>query len=165
MAVSNSSMIGVNLGGDSDGATALFEVGSKANGTDDTEWVYVQANVALTTGQLVMLNSTYTAQLANVTGAIEGRELAFSQGVFTAADFGWVAKRGSPLYVLVSSLSTIGGILTLSDNSGTIQGNGVSGTMAGIAVITASATGVAVVMASYVRYPAMKILTGAGHGT
>ena len=164
MATSNSSMIGANLGGDSDGATALFAVGSKARGTDNTEWVYVQANVALTTGQLVTLTTTYTAQLANVTSAIEGRELAFAQGAFTAADFGWVARSGSPLYVKVSSVSTIGGLLHIADNSGTLI-HGASGTMAGVAVITASATGVAVVMASYVRYPALKILTGAGHGT
>ena len=164
MPVSNSSIIGANLNGNSDGSTALFAVGSRCGGTNDTEWIYVQANVPLTTGQMVYLNTTYTAQLANVTNTITGNELAFAQGAFNTSDFGWVCKRGSPIYVLVSSLSTVGGNLFVADNSGTLTGAAVSGTMAGIAVITASATGVAVVMQSYVTWPRARVLTGAGAG-
>jgi len=164
MAISNSSQIGINLGGNSDGATALFGLGSRVQGTNDTEWIYVNAAVALTTGQCVYLNTTYTANLVNTTQAINGWELAFAQGAFAASDYGWVAKRGSPIFVLVSSVSTIGGALFTCDTSGTLTGSAVSGTTAGIAVVTASATGISVVMQSLVTWPRMRVLVGTGAG-
>ena len=173
MAVSNSSRIGANLGGSSDGATALFAVGSRARGTDSSEWIYVQANVALTTGQCVYLNTTFTAQLANVTNAITGNVLAFAQGAFSASDFGWVARRGTPIYVLISGVSTIGGMLSISaSDSGTLSAavsttSGpitISGTLAGISVLTAAATATAAVVSAFVTYPRAMTLTGTGRG-
>ena len=173
MATSNSSRIGANLNGASDGATALFAVGSRVRGDDATEWIYVQANVALTTGQCVYLNQTFTAQLANVTNAITGNVLAFSQGVFAASDFGWVARKGTPIYVLISGVSTVGGELSVSaSDSGTLSAavsttSGpitISGTLAGISVIEATATATARAVPSFVTYPRAVTLTGTGRG-
>ena len=160
MATSNSSMIGANLGGDSDGATALFAVGSKTTGTDDSEWIYVQANVALTTGQCLSINSTFTAVLAHPAA---DEFLAFSQGVFTAADFGWVATRGNPIYVLVSGVSTVGGAVFLSEASGTLSVV-ASGTLAGISVIEVTATATAGAKPAFVTYPRPQVTTGGGRG-
>ncbi len=165
MAVSNSSLIGANLNGNSDGATALFGLQSAIKGTADTEWVYVYANVALATGQCVAINSGGTAVLATQTLAATGLQLAFSQGVFTAADFGWVAKGGNPIYVLVSSLSTINGTIGPGDNaSGILTGGPASGALRGIAVLTAAATATAVVVLAYVHSPKPLILSGLGAG-
>ena len=86
-----SSVIGAKLG-DSDGATAKFTLGQRLSGSDDSEWVYVRANVALTTGHVLKVNNNYSAALSN--GSLLGKELCFSQGVFAASDYGFVAKRG-----------------------------------------------------------------------
>ena len=165
MATSNSSIIGVNLQGDSDGATALFGLGSHVIGTNDTEWIYVYANAALTTGQCVTVNSGNTALLSTTTQALNGMDLAFSQGAFSAGDFGWVCKGGNPIYVLISSVSTVAGSLGIADNSGTLSASTVSGGLRGIAVITAAATATAVVVQAYVRWPKIALtLIGLGPG-
>jgi len=165
MAIQNSSLIGVNLNGVSDGATALFGLQSHVVGSDDTEWLYVCSSIALATGQCVAVNSSGTAVLATQTIATSGRTLAFAQGVFAANDFGWVAKGGNPIYVLVSSLSTIAGTIGIGDNaSGILTGGPASGALRGIAVFSAAATATAVVVQAYVRYPKPLILIGLGAG-
>lgn len=62
--VVNSSTIGVNLQGISDGATALFGVGQHVIGNNGSEWIYVQAAGVFTTGQIVAVSTAYTAKLA-----------------------------------------------------------------------------------------------------
>ena len=151
----NSSMIGANLG-NSDGATALFGLGNTLMGQNDTEWIYVCAGVALGTGSPVMINTSGTAQL--LTGAVastsSGKLIAFAQGTFAASDYGWVAKRGSPIYVLVSSVSTANNILYNGDGgSGALTTTSATSTFAGIALITASSTGVASAVQAFVSWP------------
>ncbi len=150
----NGSTIGSNLG-NSDGATALFGLSSVTLGSQDTEWMYVCAGVALVTGTAVTVNSSGTAALLNgtVSTTSAGKQIAFSQGVFAASDFGWVARRGNGIYVLVSSVSTINGVLYNCENSGTLTTSTATNTFAGIALITASSTGVATAQPAYVSWP------------
>jgi len=150
----NSSVIGANLG-NSDGATALFGLGNTLMGSNDTEWVYVNASVALTTGSVVVINSSGTAALLNGTLSTTstGKQIAFSQGVFAASDYGWVARRGNGIYVLVSSVSTVNVILYNCDTSGTLTTTSATNTIAGIALITASATGVPSAVPAFVSWP------------
>lgn len=150
----NQSTIGANLG-NSDGATALFGLGNTTMGQYDTEWVYVCASVALATGTAVVINSSGTAALLNGTLSTTsaGKQIAFSQGVFAASDYGWVARRGNGIYVLVSSVSTIAGVLYNCENSGTLTTATATNTFAGISLITASATGVAAAQTAYVSWP------------
>jgi hypothetical protein len=144
----NSSTIGVNLQGNSDGATALFGLGQHVLGNASSEWIYVNAGVALTTGQMVSITTSFTAtptSLANVVNPLVAgtTQLAFVQGAFTALDYGWVALRGDSLTVLLSTTSTLGAPLYVGgSNGGALQTNTMnSGTMAGISLVTASATG------------------------
>lgn len=150
----NSSTIGANFG-NSDGATAQFGLGNTAMGQQDTEWVYVCAAQALTTGEAVMINSSGTASPLNGTLSTtsSGKQIAFAQGVFAASDYGWVARRGNGIYVLVSSVSTIAVILYNCDNSGTLTTTSATNTLAGISLITASSTGVATAQPAYVSWP------------
>jgi hypothetical protein len=150
----NSSTIGTNLG-NSDGATALFGLSSVVMGSQDTEWVYVNAASALATGTVVMINSSGTANLLNGTLSTTstGKQIAFSQGVFSASDYGWVARRGNGIYVLVSSVSTVSVILYNCENSGALSSVTATNTIAGIALITASATGVVVAVPAFVSWP------------
>ena len=150
----NSSTIGANLG-NSDGATALFGLSSVTLGSQDTEWVYVNAAQALVTGEAVMINSSGTASPLNGTLSTSstGKQIAFAQGVFSASDFGWVARRGNGIYVLVSSVSTIAGVLYNCENSGALTTATATNTFAGISLITASSTGVATAQPAYVSWP------------
>ena len=150
----NSSTIGTNLG-NSDGATALFGLSSVVMGSQDSEWVYVNASVALATGTVVMINSSGTAALLNGTLSTTstGKQIAFSQGVFAASDYGWVARRGNGIYVLVSSVSTIAVILYNSDTSGTLTTASATNTIAGISLITAAATATGVPQPAFVSWP------------
>lgn len=151
----NSSTIGANLG-NSDGATAAFALGNTLMGQQDTEWVYVCAGSALVTGSAVVINSSGTANLLNGTLSTTsaGKQIAFSQGVFAASDYGWVARRGNGIYVLVSSVSTIAvTVYNAPDNSGTLTTTSATNTLAGISLITASSTGVATAQPAYVSWP------------
>ena len=150
----NSSVIGANLG-NSDGATALFGLGNTLMGSNDTEWVYVNAAVALATGTAVVINSSGTAALLNGTLSTTstGKQIAFSQGVFAASDYGWVARRGNGIYVLVSSVSTVAVILYNSDTSGTLTTTSATNTLAGISLITAAATATGVPQPAFVSWP------------
>lgn len=150
----NSSTIGANFG-NSDGATALFGLGNTALGQQDTEWVYVCTIQALTTGTAVVVNSSGTADMLNGTLSTTstGKQIAFAQGVFAASDYGWVARRGNGIYVRVSSVSTVNAILYNCDNSGTLTTTSATNTFAGIALITASSTGVASAVPAFVSWP------------
>ncbi len=150
----NGSTIGANLG-NSDGATALFGLSSVTMGSQDTEWIYVNSVSALVTGTAVVVNSSGTANLLNgtVSTTSAGKQIAFSQGVFSASDYGWVARRGNGIYVLVSSVSTVNVILYNCENSGTLTTATATNTFAGIALITASSTGVATAVPAFVSWP------------
>ena len=152
----NSSTIGVNLQGNSDGATANFGLGQHVLGDDSTEWVYVYAQAAFTTGMLVAINATYSAKTATATDAFAGQQLAFAQGAFTALDYGWVALRGNSLSVALSGSSTMASAIYISAaSSGSITtGAAASGTLAGITILSASATGVLnAATTAYVSWP------------
>ena len=150
----NSSTIGVNLG-NSDGATAQFGLSSVVMGSQDTEWMYINTVGALVTGTAVAVNSSGTATPLNGTlsTTLAGKQIAFSQGVFAASDYGWVARRGNGIYVLVSSVSTVNVILYNCDNSGTLTTTSATNTFAGIALITASSTGIATAVPAFVSWP------------
>ena len=144
----NSSTIGVNLQGNSDGATANFALGTHVLGNAGSEWMYVTAINAITTGQLVAINTTYSAQAATATlafGSAAGtppQALAFAQGAFAAADFGWVCLRGDNMAVALSSTSTFNIAVYIGTTSGSITTVAGSGTLAGVRLLNCSATAV-----------------------
>lgn len=160
----NSSTIGVSLQGNSDGATALFGLGQHILGNAGSEFVYVQSSGALTTGQCVAIFSNYTATPATATNLFgvaggapgSGSSLAFAQGAWASADFGWVCIRGMNMYVALSNVSTLGAALYVSINSGFITTAAASGTLAGVILLTASATGVANPSFAYLQYPRLQ---------
>lgn len=160
----NSSVIGVNLQGTSDGATALFGVGQHVLGNAGSEWIYVQAGGVLTTGMLVAITTNYTAQAALATnlfagsGGAGGMQLAFTQGQFAASDYGWVAIRGANMYVALSNGSTLGAAVYVGVNSGCITtGTAGSGTLAGVILTTCSATAVLnPATIAYLQYPRLQ---------
>ena len=153
-----SSVIGAKLG-DSDGATAKFTLGQRLSGSDDSEWVYVRANVALTTGHVLKVNSAFSAALSN--GSLLGKELCFSQGVFAASDYGFVAKRGVKLYAKFTAAATAGAQLYLNNpGSGVLRQASGTATLKGVSLITNQTAATRRALLVYATWPRVVNLTG-----
>ncbi len=103
MAFSTSSTLGVDLNNAS--ATQLFTLNQKVIGSDDSEWTYVIATASITTGAFVYIAPQGTANLLNAAyaaAATAGASIGVAQFTISAASYGFVAKRGSNLYALVT---------------------------------------------------------------
>src|SRR3990167_10563898 len=152
------SAIGVNLG-NSDGATAKFALGTRVSGSNDTEWVYVRANVALTTGHVLKVNTSFSAALSN--GSLLGKELAFAQGTFSASDYGFVAKRGVAIYAKFTAAATAGVQLYLNNpGSGVLRQTAATATLKGVSLITTQTAATRRALLVYATWPRVVNLTG-----
>ncbi len=156
--INTSNLAGVNLRG-TDGTTASFDVGTRIESANG-EWIYMLANGAVSAGDLVAINSSGTGTRATATLAATGSELAFAQYAFADTEYGWVAKNGNPLTVQVSATSTLQAVLYVATTSGKLSTTASSGTLAGIALLTASTTAVA---ASYLAIVTWPKCVGAGN--
>lgn len=102
-----SSMLGVDL--NSANSTAQFALNTKVLGNNNTEWQYVFATAALTTGQIVNVFAGGTAiafttaiLAATPTSNTGPLDLGVVQFPISSSQYGFVAKRGNALQVLVS---------------------------------------------------------------
>ena len=124
-----SSLIGVDLSGVG-GTTQVFALGTPALGSMNSEWAYVEATATFVTGEIVLIN----------------------QG-----EFGWVAKRGKDLYVLVTGTLTAASDngLALGANSGRlVPGTAGGNTLFGVVLTeSVSASGVRSVAKAVLTYP------------
>ena len=157
MAFSTSSMIGVDLSGQG-GSTQLFALGTPTNGNNRSEWSYVEATATFVTGEIVLINQSGTAKTlisSLLTANADGYDIGFCQDVISQGEFGWVARRGSDVYVLVTGTLTAASDngLALGANSGRlVAGTAGGNTIFGV-VLTES------VSASGVRSVAKAVLT------
>lgn len=159
MANVTSSLIGVDLSGVG-GSTALFALGTPAFGSGGSEWQYVEATATFVTGEIVLVNPSGTAKTlisSLLTAGTEGYELGFAQNVISQGEFGWVARRGRGLYVLVTGTMTAG-----SDNGvalGANSGRLVPGTAGGNTIFgvwlteSVSASGLRSVALAVMQWP------------
>lgn len=136
--VSTGSKLGVDLNNAQ--TTAQFALLDSVRGSNDTEFVYCYISGALNTGSGVRISQTGTAALWTAAAVAGGAEIGFSPASFTDATYAWMARRGNPLTVLVSATSTLTVTLYASDTSGALTTTATSGTLAGIALQTASTT-------------------------
>lgn len=160
MATQNSSLIGANLSGAASDATALFARGTRAAGTGDSVWEYLEATATFVTGEIVLAGVNGTAKTlisSLLTAYTEGYDIAFAQGVINQGEFGWFAKKGAGLYVLVTGTMTAG-----SDNGvalGANSGRLVNGTAGGNTIFglwltqSVSASGVRSVALAVMQWP------------
>ncbi len=153
----NSSVIGVDL--NNANTVAQFATGSQIQGSAGSEWTYVELGTATSAGTLVTINATNTATLA-VSSSTGGR-YAFAQSAMASGSFAWVATRGNPLTVLVSSTSTQLAVLYITAASGALSTTAGSGTFGGVALLTASTTAVLTAFQAAVIWP-NNLLSGPG---
>ena len=159
MASQTSSLIGADLSGIG-GSTALFALGTPAFGSAGSEWQYVEATATFVTGEIVLVNPTGTAKTlisSLLTAGTEGYEIGFCQNVISQGEFGWVARRGRDLYVLVTGTLTAGSDngVALGANSGRlVAGTAGGNTLFGIWLTeSVSASGVRSVAKAVMQWP------------
>jgi hypothetical protein len=138
----SSSVLGVDFNNTSTGA--LFTVGQKVLGSDNSEWVYVYSTSTLTTGCLAVVKASGTAILANLTAVCTAYgQLAFAQGAFVAGEYGWLAVRGGvgaggPMKVSISSTCAVAVALYVALTSGALSTTESSATLQGVQLVTAT---------------------------
>lgn len=162
MATVTSSLIGVDLSGIG-GSTALFALGTPAMGSLNSEFAYVEATATFVTGEIVLINQAGTAKTlisSLLTANSDGYDIGFCQNVINQGEFGWVAKRGRDLYVLVTGTLTAGSdnYLALGANSGRlVAGTAGGATMFGIWLTeSVSASGVRSVAKAVMQWPRLQ---------
>ena len=113
MAFVTSSMLGVDL--NSANSTAQFALNTKVLGSGNSEWRYVFATAALTTGQIVNIFAGGTAIALSTailggapTSATGPLDLGVVQFPISSSQYGFVAKSGTNLQVQVSGTCPIG---------------------------------------------------------
>lgn len=74
-----------------DGENAPFALGTRASGTDGSEWVLVQAGAAITQYSWVAIDENYQAVMGTKALADVGHQVGFAQVAFADNDFGFVA--------------------------------------------------------------------------
>lgn len=140
MAYQTGSNIGVNLNS-SDGTTSQFSIGTRVNGNNDSLWVYVQANGAISAGDCVLINSTGTATRATASNVnAVNTEIGFAQFAIADTEYAWVARNGYNLTVAVSATTSGSAVLYIATTSGKLSNTASSGTLAGVQVATVSST-------------------------
>ena len=115
----NSSVIGFDPNNMS--ATALFGVGQHMLGSNNTEWVYVQAQTTINGQAWVAFNSTFSAGMASATDVLNGLNIAVANATISASSYGWVAIRGASLsafFTGTGSLASTSGQLQLASSAG-----------------------------------------------
>ena len=149
----NQSMIGANL--NATDTSAQFAVNTRTIGSSDTLWVYVEANGAITTGDLVSISTLGTATRCLTSGGSNAAfsDIAFAQNAFASGEFGWVAKNGANVYVAVSSTAALSAVLYVATSSGKLSTTSASGTLMGVSLLTAVATATTTVTNANLTWP------------
>lgn len=138
------SQIGVDL--NNSGSTQLFALGTHFLGSNDTEWVYVQANTSINGLTAVAYNATFTAGMASGGDLTTlGNKFGTAQTSISSQAFGWICVRGLGLTIQQTGTSSTLGVVCLAASgvpTGVLSNQiTASNTLAGISLVaTATAT-------------------------
>lgn len=130
------------VGADFDNPTAdqKFALGTSTMGPDGTEWVYVQANGALSQYYAAGIDENFQcAPLSNTTAAGSPKP-AFPQVAFADDEYGWVPVRGSNISVKTRASCAADVLLYTTASAGrlddTVGGSGIA--VEGVVLVTAA---------------------------
>ena len=141
--------------------TAQFTTGVKVHGNQDTEWVYVEANGAISAGDIVEITASGTASRATTAGPRTSiTELAAAQNAFASGEYGWVARRGYGLTVAVSATVQPATTLYIATTSGKLSNTSASATIVGILINNASATATTTTTTATLLWPRTVLIGG-----
>lgn len=153
MAIQNGSMIGVDFANAAD--TALFTAGQTVLGTQDTLWVYVECNGAVSTGDVCTITTAGTATRVLTSGGQDASQqiIAFPQTSATSGQFVWAAQKGNSIYVAVSATCNPSAALYVATTSGKLSTTSASSTIGGVALMAVSGTATTAVVKANVTWP------------
>ena len=172
MSFTTSSVLGVDLNNAS--TTALFALNQKVFGDGNSEWHYVIATAALTTGQAVTILSAGTAILtediscltaAGPAGTTGMLDIGFAQFDVAAGSYAFVCKGGEQVYVLCSGSCIPGTALGWARTGKMVPqvDAAVGATAAGVFVTnTVAATSISAVATALVKFPRKLALSNIG---
>lgn len=142
MAYVTDGAMGVNL--DSPSSACVGTPGEMHEGNAGSEWIYVFAPIAISKGACCTIDSGATAVGVVDALAVANAQYAFAQTSFAASTWGYMAKRGQGLSILVTGsaitpnvplyTSNTAGALTTATNSASavqIWGVGLTSTVSG----------------------------------
>jgi hypothetical protein len=92
-----SGQLGADLDGTSSANTQGIKLGTTVEGTDGTEWIFVQANGAITQFDAVGIDENYQAAALTKAMADDGWGVGFAQVAFSDNEYGWVATKGTDI--------------------------------------------------------------------
>jgi hypothetical protein len=122
--------------------SADFALGTKVQGSDGTEWVYVQASGAITQYQFVGIDENFQAAALTKAMADDGWAVGAAQSAFADDDYGWVAIGGSNVSGNLLTLCAADVALYTSGTAGALDDTASSQTkIDGIVAVTGGVTG------------------------
>ena len=137
MAFATSGCLGVDF--TATPTSAEFDLGTVVIGTDNTEWVYVQAGGAITQYHCVAIDENY--QAVHLTTALNGvgHKIGFAQVAFVDNDYGWIATRGSNIKLMVASSCAADTMLFTTTGAGILDDASASAASRVYGVVTVAA--------------------------
>lgn len=118
--------IGIDLtrtvsGTTTDGENAEFTLGTRASGTDNQEYIYVQADEAITQYDLVAIDENFQMSQLTATEAGDGWTIGAAQVAFSDNELGWVAVKGHNLQGRVGASCAADVALYTSGTAGVVD--------------------------------------------
>jgi hypothetical protein len=132
--------LGANV--DEVSSTATHALGEEAWGQDNSKFVYVLANSAITTSMAVGMNKSYSANPLTKTHVDAGRKVGVAQNAMAVGQYGWVAVRGGNdlLKVRVKNSCAVSVALYTTSTAGYLDDTSASQTLVNGIVLTDTAT-------------------------
>jgi hypothetical protein len=136
---------------------AQFALMQEVAAQDATTFIYVQANGAISIGDVVTIDTTGQATRATIATGMLGHRLGFSQVAFADDEYGWIPVKGNPLSVNVSATSTLNVALYIGTTSGHLSTTAGSATVAGVAYLTANASTAVAAFNAICSWPRLRL--------
>lgn len=142
MAWINDGLIGANLSASS--ASALFAVGTVRCGSDNSKWVYVQADASCAQYAALSLNQSGKAVPLTTTNSSSSKKVAFAQVAMVSGSYYWAAEEGQDIKVnLAANCADYVQLYTTSTNGvlddAIVSGSEIQGVVAITSVSNATA--------------------------
>jgi hypothetical protein len=103
-------------------------LGTRTNGIDGNEYVYVQASGAITQYDAVGIDENYQAAALTKAIADDGWMIGFAQVALADNDYGWVATRGSNIKCRLAAACAVDVTLYTTGTAGVLDDTSTSQT-------------------------------------
>lgn len=132
-------LAGVNLTNVS--TTAEFPVGTTVSGNKNSVWEYVYAASGIAQYNAVCITGSGNAMPSTTTHAVTAKKVGFAQVAIASGSYGWVARAGFQLTVMLAASCAAGAQLYTTATAGTLDDAVVTAAAIPGAVCTVAASG------------------------